>query len=874
MNSILRFTPILQIVLAVSLWLFVSPQTAPLDLIIGMGTGLVAWSLSGDRPGLNPRLLTRCSLFILILGGSLSTISILPERRFIILCYVPFFTFLSGIFCKKSKFELAHLILLIGLSAAPLTELHLERDPWSLLAGFFLGLELICVSGCRFFSCQLRAIAVFSIYLLIVMIGVSVSVYPYATARHLGILLLDLYLFMAICTVSTDEENRKMLVQFLLALVGSYVLFTFVSAGIRIFHMGWQEGLRFRIFVFERHPNYAIFPILLTIPLWLPYIFDKHPLATRIIAGSGFLGSLFYILVYSYSREGWIVLMVYAILIAMLYKKSIPWRVISGGIGAVLLSAITVCVLFKGIYYRFITIFDLEGSQRYQAWRIFWNLITDRPFFGYGLGTNRYIYPQALSHVNPIDVPTRQFLFEAHNAYIDILVGTGIIGACMFILFLIAVTFFRSRPANLEMKSWIAVSAAVWIDLFFNYRLHTQDTGPFLMILLAMITSAHALDPSREKSSVKVRDVSQNVSAHWRLVLTTVICIFALLPWLGNFYVKKAQTLLKTTDWETVRSTFQIAAAIEPLRAHPHYYLALCAKQMNKPDDVVREFQKAVQLNPNDAFYRYHLGSQYSEMRELPKALKQLEIAKLLEPSDEKGIYRFDVGILNLLLGNERTARRDLWTALLLNPELAKEPFWNSHRGLYQELIRDTMNFIGLVILPTDFSQPYLHLLMPFIQILEQSGFQDPIDHMLMMAAYQHSSDPDVIVNAAWYFIQNGNMESAENVLMIGLGHTPHIADYHNLLGHIYLQRNDLKLAQAALERGRALWTHISVDNLFGYVLLADVYTRLNQIPKAQSLERKINYLKNGVFQIQCQDLTRHRGTNRYELSFFRFVNP
>jgi len=463
-------------------WVLVRPKFSITEVVVYVGLAAAAWIISGDRPGWNLSILSRLSVILLVIGCTIHSTDLFPERGPVIWFYVPFTVWFATASFKSQNKLFGYLLPAIVLGAAPYTELHLERNPWTLCAALFFLVEVIRGSGLKFRTRELYAMFGFALFIGVVASGVFWSVYPYATIRHLGILLYDWALFAGIILALQNRENRDRFIMFLAALIGTYLIFAFVAVGTRMFHMGIWEGIGLRVLAFSRHPNYVIMPVLLSIPMWFYLLGKTKRLADRVLWFTGLLFSLIYIIVFSYSRQGLVVLGLYGLLGILFFRKTKLWKLFLTGI--VLTAGILSfsLIYFRAIFLRVQSIFDLANSLRFNAWKIFWELILDRPILGYGLGTNRYIYPQAFGEFNQAVIPTRQFLFEAHNAYIDIWLGTGIIGLSVFLLFLMFSTVTRFDFKNPDSRYWVMISAAIFIDLFFNYRLHAQDTGVFLTL--------------------------------------------------------------------------------------------------------------------------------------------------------------------------------------------------------------------------------------------------------------------------------------------------------------------------------------------------------------------------------------------------------
>jgi len=68
----------------------------------------------------------------------------------------------------------------------------------------------------------------------------------------------------------------------------------------------------------------------------------------------------------------------------------------------------------------------------------------------------------------------------------------------------------------------------------------------------------------------------------------------------------------------------------------PHREMGNYYKLKGKADEAVKEFEKAVELNPEDAYCHYNLAILYEKKGNMKKAKKHYDIAAKLDPENEK----------------------------------------------------------------------------------------------------------------------------------------------------------------------------------------------------------------------------------------------
>ena len=145
----------------------------------------------------------------------------------------------------------------------------------------------------------------------------------------------------------------------------------------------------------------------------LYWIFSKGTKAVKSIAAITFLAGIV-ILVYSYSRGGWIAFILSLILLACFLKKF--WF-----LGFSLL--VTVILGFKINLLKFILFKD---SGRFELWRVSFRMIKEHPLLGNGIGTFMPWFRSFSATGN---------ISYAHNCFLQIWAEAGLIALGLFLVF-------------------------------------------------------------------------------------------------------------------------------------------------------------------------------------------------------------------------------------------------------------------------------------------------------------------------------------------------------------------------------------------------------------------------------------------------------
>lgn len=802
-------------------------------------------------------LLEIVSGLAIILGGTCESISVLPERRIMLIAMAA----VTGyVFCNQMKKETrstAWLLLTLGMTTAPYTELFQMRNLWNIGT---LGIGLFHNIRQNSFLTQVSRrsqIAVLIWFALGVysLTSCATSAYPYLTLRFSGIIFfLGLLLILTVSEMSRPEV-RQDIVQSILIFVGVYLAAVIEAISYRALNLGLGDALGFRLDVFQHHPNYTIFITLMCLPLWFTCIKPQQNRKNLLII-TGLTGSLLYLIFLSYSRQGYLLITVFGLLLIFLthersLRRLFAWVV---GIGA---SVLALSLVFSDtLQTRILSIFNLSQSLRFNAWKVFYDLIIENPVTGYGLGTNRYIYPRALAMMRPGEPSTRQFLFEAHNAYVDMATGTGILGLAIFCLFLIWCTLPTSQPRNIEQRVACTIGFGIWFDLFFNFRLHALDTSAFLIVFLAYCLS---IQSGNEKLSRTVK-----VSPMLRTVVVVLILVFCSLPWLSKHQVTQAQSQLKNGDWDVVTKHFKLAALLEPLNAHPQYYIGLCEAQKQNPDATFEAYATAVKLCPNYPIYRYSLATQLIENRQPNEAMKQLEVADYLEPYDPDGRVSFNLGILQQRFGHYEQAESSFIKTVLLNPDYINDPYWQAKPRIRERIVRILQNYITAFYSAGHLTGDRTSRLINSFEALRKVGITQEIERHSKGIAWINPGNIDFLTWTVRYLLSIENLSDAEELLYQGLVRSPDHPILLNYLGYIYMTQNQLKLAEYCVNKSFDNWSEIALDNYFGYQLLYEIADRAGQQARKKELEVKLRFLGNDEYLRQVNALTLHIGKDSH----------
>lgn len=100
----------------------------------------------------------------------------------------------------------------------------------------------------------------------------------------------------------------------------------------------------------------------------------------------------------------------------------------------------------------------------------------------------------------------------------------------------------------------------------------------------------------------------------------------------------QALELYRAKHYPDARTAFQVLTLDEPDNARVRYYLGRIAMKRNDTDDAILQFEKAVELDPENSGYHAELGGAYGSAAEKASLLSQMSFAKKCRASLERAV--------------------------------------------------------------------------------------------------------------------------------------------------------------------------------------------------------------------------------------------
>ena len=390
-----------------------------------------------------------------------------------------------------------------------------------------------------------------------------------------------------------------------------------------------------------------------------------------------YLLSAFGLLVLSSSRGGWVGAGVGGLALAGLWLAQSPQsfrdRVRNFlRLRSFWIMAVVDMVVFIGIGYWLLTVFDNHPTHgaalasRSEFWPAAWQGFLQSPLWGNGINTYPSFQMQIYSY------PPTPIYFHAHNQYLDILLGSGLLGAAAFAWLLLSLV--KALWRNLSEKSLseralirgaMAALAAYMAHGIFDglYRM------PFASFSLMLILGAGLARPQPLRRWARASGLGLGLAG---------VFIALLFAWWSAPMAAGVQ-LAAQGEYQRAYECFAQAAQRAPVSAVAYQQQGL-AESVLAVDDrqhlqpAISAFERAAALDPTWGLNWANLGALYREAGSLDQAAQVLQQSVRAAP--KAALFWLNLGEVEELRGNQEQAQQAYQTTLQLRPAWVSAYFW------------------------------------------------------------------------------------------------------------------------------------------------------------------------------------------------------
>lgn len=403
---------------------------------------------------------------IMLVGGFVLLLK--PEYGFLFLI---FFTPFSAFGELSSKYEFVTLPKLIGIATIAMI--------------FFKSIiTRVDIIG------KIRSSIWFFLFLFFLTMSLSalISDYPAASANFMRRLVQD-YAMVALVLICVDEHYYKLHIPLVL------IVSTVSSAILSIYGAASHSSM----FTVKAHadsmhreaggigdPNFFATMLIFCMPLLMHFFFQSKTLTRRIffliLLGINSTG-----VVLTYSRGGGLVFLAMIVLVSIVNMRKFRPKYLGFVFFSMFLAIVTILAVIPESYWerqKSVTqvVGDTSLSRRLSYIKVALDSFVHNPFLGTGPESFRYIYgksPWSLHYQTSTNLNR-----AAHNTYLEILVGGGLVSLATFLILLFSVfmlfkkAFVRFR---LQGKQELADLTLAYSLSFFSF-----------ILVMGMLSAQHA----------------------------------------------------------------------------------------------------------------------------------------------------------------------------------------------------------------------------------------------------------------------------------------------------------------------------------------------------------------------------------------------
>lgn len=269
------------------------------------------------------------------------------------------------------------------------------------------------------------------------------------------------------------------------------------------------------------------------------------------------------------------------------------------------------------------------GSQRYDFWRVSLDVFASYPVGGIGAGNFEAPYAQ---HRRSNEEPT-----NPHSLELQILLGTGIVGAGIMVAFLLlSLRMLRRHPGQERIARGIALAAAISFAYFllnasvdWLWEFPAIAGAAFALLGLGLRLASPGTDADRRLCPPRVRMVCAGLVA----LAACSAAVVLILPMLGESKTRQAIYSWRTDPAGALR-LLREARSLDFLNDEPDIVAGVIATKAGKPQTAEAVFADATRRDPQDWYAWLRLAAASSGLGKHAQAAASVDRAAELDPRE------------------------------------------------------------------------------------------------------------------------------------------------------------------------------------------------------------------------------------------------
>lgn len=316
-------------------------------------------------------------------------------------------------------------------------------------------------------------------------------------------------------------------------------------------------------------------------------------------------------------------------------------------------------------------------QSRMVNWKDSWEIAKDFPLFGTGLGTYEHIYPR-------YKTISRQERWEhAHNDYIEGAVELGVSGALVgfyavvsfFVLMFRALRSRRSHHARLLGIGGMTGIVAILIHSLTDFNMHIGANGLYFSLLFGFSVAASRVSARDGDDRTVLRLKEATLPSGFRTPLIAGMALFCaalsavpVLNAVSEAYYSLAKGPLgeRGDVLASKREVLRKAQSLSPLDSRLSFALGNIDLALDQKMDALRNYARAVELNPLNGEQLQLLGSAYDAIGRPDMAERYMNLSLLYDPTSAWKHKNYALWLFSR--GKKEAAMTEMRKAIALDP--------------------------------------------------------------------------------------------------------------------------------------------------------------------------------------------------------------
>ena len=346
------------------------------------------------------------------------------------------------------------------------------------------------------------------------------------------------------------------------------------------------------------------------------------------------------------TRAVWVGLAVsflFTSILVILYSRTLKFPLLVRNIllGGLLAGGLAVAIIFslekpkddRSLFGRIRSITDTRSQHnihRLNIWKSTINLIKDHPITGVGAGNWRlhaaYYFDGKFDQVPQLnwDKPHNDFLWvAAEKGLIGFLLYLAVFGFAFYYQITVIRRSEKTGDKILSLLFFAGLICYLAIS-FFGFPYERINHQNYLALIFAGSTVMyHSIRPSKE---FKINSLHVLAPV---ILISAFGCIFGYRTTKQEINLNKALAAMHKEDWRTYLHFSRLAVnpfkSLDPLSNPPEYYEGMALAKLNRHQEAVLAYEKAIKQFPNNMWIINWMGQSYYHVGRYEEAIECLE---------------------------------------------------------------------------------------------------------------------------------------------------------------------------------------------------------------------------------------------------------